>query len=113
VQITIDGSNDAPVISIGTGNQAAIALTESNAALSGTGRLTVTERDLANSVIAAVESVSASGVTTGLQSSHDALLAMLSVIDPAVIAGNRPRTGSRGRLQPGHTPNPPPLAGQG
>ncbi|NBS67051.1 MAG: hypothetical protein EBT33_22420, partial [Betaproteobacteria bacterium] len=69
VQITIDGSNDAPVISIGTENQAAIALTESNAALSGTGRLTVTERDLANSVIAA-------------------LLAMLSVIDPAVIAGN-------------------------
>ena len=44
--ITITGTNDAPVISVGAGDSAAETLPETNAALSASGTLTVVDADL-------------------------------------------------------------------
>ncbi len=78
VLITINGTNDAPVISVESGDSAAESLTETNATLSTSGTLTVTDLDLTDSVTSAVTSVVASGTITGLGSNNAALLAMLT-----------------------------------
>ena len=78
VTITINGSSDAPVITIGGGDSAADTLAENNVTLTSSGTLTVTDLDLSDSVSSAVSSVVASGTTTGLQSNNAALLAMLT-----------------------------------
>jgi VCBS repeat-containing protein len=78
IVITINGTNDAPVISVESGDSAAESLTETNATLSTGGTLTVTDLDLTDAVTSAVTSVVASGMTTGLGSNNAALLAMLT-----------------------------------
>ncbi len=78
VVITINGTNDAPVVTVETGDSAAATLTESNTTLTSTGTFTVTDVDLTDTVTSTVSSVVASGTTTGLGSNNTALLAMLS-----------------------------------
>src|SRR5207237_330704 len=79
VTITITGTNDAPVITVGSGDSAAETLLETNAALSTSGTLTVVDVDLSDAVTPSVVSVVASGTTTGLGSNNAALAAMLTV----------------------------------
>ena len=85
VTVTVTGTEDAPDITVGAGDSAAVLLAKTNAALSTTGTLTVTDLDLSDSVTPTVESVSLSGTTGGLTSA--AVLGMLSV-SPASIAAN-------------------------
>ncbi len=58
VTITITGTGDAPVI---TGGPDTSSLTETNAGLSDSGLLTVTDLDLTDNVTAAVDSVAVTG----------------------------------------------------
>ena len=88
VVITINGTNDAPVITIEAGDSAADTLTETNTTLTSTGTLTTTDLDLSDVVTSTVSGVVASGNTTGLQSNNAALLAMLSST-ANVLDGNR------------------------
>ncbi len=78
VVITINGTNDAPVISLESSDSAAASLTETNATLTTSGTLTVMDLDLSDTVTSAVSSVVATGTTNGLQSNNAALLAMLT-----------------------------------
>ena len=87
VTITITGTNDAPVITVGGGDSAAETLAETNAALAVTGTLTVVDIDLSDAVTPTVGAVVATGTTTGLGSGNAALLAMLTV-SPASIAAD-------------------------
>ena len=87
VMITITGTNDGPVITVVGTDSAAETLAETNAALATSGTLTVVDLDLSDSVTATVQSVAASGTTTGLGSGNAALLAMLTV-SAASIAAN-------------------------
>ncbi|OFW03622.1 MAG: hypothetical protein A3G20_01680 [Acidobacteria bacterium RIFCSPLOWO2_12_FULL_59_11] len=83
--VTITGSNDGPVISVGAGDSAAETLVETNAGLlSLGGTLTVVDVDLSDTVTPSVVSVVEGGTTTGLGSDNAALAAMLSV-SPATI----------------------------
>ena len=77
--IAITGSEDAPVISVVGVDSTTKTLAESNAALSTSGTLTVTDADLSDTVNPSVVSVVASDTTTGLGSDNAALKAMLSV----------------------------------
>jgi hypothetical protein len=79
VVITINGTNDAPVISVESGDSAAESLMEANATLSTGGTLTVTDLDLSDAVTSAVTSVVASGTTNGLQSNNAALIGHVDV----------------------------------
>ena len=88
VTITITGSNDAPVISVGAGDSAAETIAETNAGLTVSGTLTVVDvdlPDLSDVVTLTVLPVVASGTTTGLGSNPAALQAMLTVT-PGSIA---------------------------
>ena len=87
VTIVITGSEDAPVISVVGVDSTTKTLAESNAALSTSGTLTVTDADLSDAVSPSVVSVVASDTTTGLGSDNAALKAMLSVT-PGSIAAN-------------------------
>jgi len=79
VTFTITGTNDAPVIQLVTTDSAAASLTETNAGLSTSGTLTVTDVDLTDTVNSSVTTVAASGITTGLALSNAQLLGLLSV----------------------------------
>jgi hypothetical protein len=85
--IAIDGTNDAPVISLVTGDLAAAGLTETNAGLSVSDTLTVTDVDLSDTV-ASSATVAASGITTGLVSNNAALLAMLTLTPSSGLAAD-------------------------
>ena len=85
VIITINGSNDAPVITVGGGDSAAANLAETNTTLTGSGTLTVNDADLSDSVTPTVTGVVLGGTTGGLVSGD--VLAMLSV-GPGSIAAN-------------------------
>ena len=87
VTVTITGSNDAPLISVGAGDSAAKTIAETNAGLTVSDTLTVVDADLSDAVTSTVFSVVASGMTTGLGSSNAALLDMLQVT-PESIAAN-------------------------
>jgi VCBS repeat-containing protein len=78
VTITITGTNDLPLITVGSGDSAAETLTETNATLTSSGTLTVSDLDLTDLVFSNVTGVVASGTTAGLGSNHAALLAMLT-----------------------------------
>ena len=69
VTITINGTNDAPVISVGAGDSDAEARAETNAGLAASGTLTVVDADLSDAVTATVDSVVASD-TTGVGSDN-------------------------------------------
>ncbi|WP_406873504.1 VCBS domain-containing protein [Aminobacter sp. P9b] len=85
--VTITGTNDDPVISVGAGDSSATTLAETDAALTTGGTLTVTDVDLSDTVSPNVQSVVASGTTLGLGPDNAALLAMLTV-SPATIDAN-------------------------
>ncbi|MBE2169794.1 VCBS domain-containing protein, partial [Cobetia sp. 2AS1] len=83
--ITINGTNDAPAITIAAGDSISAALSESDSGLSADGTLTVTDVDTSDSVTPTVEAVVADGDVNGL--SDAALLAMFSVDGGAIIDG--------------------------
>ncbi len=86
VTITITGSNDSPVISLLSQDSDGASSTETNASLSATGTLSVSDVDRANTVSPSVVQVVATGTTTGLQSNNAALLAMLSTNTSSIIS---------------------------
>ena len=86
VTITINGTNDGPVIRVGAGDSAAEARAETNAGLAASGTLTVVDADLSDAVTATVESVVASDTTLGLGSDNAALLDMLTVTAGSIDA---------------------------
>ncbi|KGA00785.1 hypothetical protein KP05_17165, partial [Cobetia amphilecti] len=81
--ITIKGSNDAPEISVSSGDSAAASLTETDSPLSASGTLSVGDVDLSNSVTPSVTGVSSDGDTGTL--GNDDLLALLGVDTGAII----------------------------
>ncbi|WOI25590.1 VCBS domain-containing protein [Cobetia amphilecti] len=81
--ITIKGSNDAPEISVSSGDSAAASLTETDSPLSASGTLSVDDVDLSNSVTPSVTGVSSNGDTGTLD--NDDLLALLGVDTGAII----------------------------
>jgi len=93
VTVTITGSNDAPVISVIGQDSDSAALTETNAALTAQGTLSVSDVDRADTVSASVLSVATTGQTVGLPSNNTALLAMLGVT-PSTVVGNTDTGGS-------------------
>jgi VCBS repeat-containing protein len=86
VTVTIFGTNDVPAITVGAGDDASATLAETNVPLTKSGTLTVNDLDLSDHVTPAVESVVASGATSGLGSDNAALLAMLHVSPGSINA---------------------------
>ena len=87
VTVTITGTNDSPVITNGPDS---VGLTETNAGLTSSGSLTVSDADLTDSVTAAVDSVAVSG--TGSSSvpvslTNATLESFLSVTPTAILDG--------------------------
>ena len=85
--VTITGTNDAPVITVESDDSAAETLTETNAGLTTSDTLTVTDLDYNDTVTVSKVNVVASGTTTGLGSNNAALLSMLTVNAGNVIDG--------------------------
>ena len=85
VVLTINGTNDVPVISVGSGDRTASTFTESNAALRSSGTLSVTDLDLSNSVTAQVFSVVKSDTTTGIAPDDATLKSYLSLASANII----------------------------
>ncbi|MGC5844775.1 beta strand repeat-containing protein, partial [Mesorhizobium abyssinicae] len=85
VTITINGTNDAPDITVGSGDSAAAGLNETNSPLTANGTLTVNDADLSDTITPSVTLVSPVGPTGGL--SNATLLGMLTVA-PGPLAAN-------------------------
>ncbi|WP_455611314.1 VCBS domain-containing protein [Cloacibacillus porcorum] len=83
VVVTVHGSNDTPVISVGAGDSTGKELTENGAGLTDNGTLTLTDLDLTDNVGSFVTKVEVEGSGAGLQGqpSLDDLLKMLSTDD--------------------------------
>ncbi|WP_315856103.1 VCBS domain-containing protein, partial [Synechococcus lacustris] len=102
VTITVTGSNDAPLISVDTalGNSSAASISETNASLTASGSLSVSDVDLNDTVTAArLATVTRGGTTSAISSLTDAeLLAMFSVspADPAMLVNSSSTSGSLG-----------------
>ena len=80
VTVTVTGTNDAPDISVQSGDIATANLTETNAGISASGTLTVTDVDLLDTVSVAKTSVAVSGTYAwSNEISSDTLLGMLSL----------------------------------
>ncbi len=88
VTIDIVGTNDAPDIHLVTTDSAAATLTETNAGLTTSRTLTVTDPDLSDTVSSSVTAVVASGSTTGLGLTNGQLLAMLGVTPASGLAAD-------------------------
>src|SRR5262249_6542105 len=88
ITVTITGTNEAPDIHLVTTDSAAAALTETNAALSASGTLTVTDADVSDTVSlsSTVTGVALSGTTTGLTSTTAQLQSMLSLSAASLTA---------------------------
>ncbi|MEJ7929559.1 VCBS domain-containing protein [Ramlibacter sp. AN1015] len=87
VQVTITGTNDAPVISLHTGDSASSTLDENDAGLTASGTLTVRDADDSDTVTNAVTNVSVGGTYSGTSVPNSAtLLGMMSVDGGAVDA---------------------------
>ncbi|MDN2658178.1 VCBS domain-containing protein, partial [Cobetia sp. 14N.309.X.WAT.E.A4] len=84
VSITINGSNDAPVIAIEGDDSASESLTETDDTLTTAGTLSVSDLDTTDEVTPSVTAVTATGDTDGLSNAE--LLSMLSVDADAIIA---------------------------
>ena len=89
--ITITGANDAPVITVETGDSAAESIAETDAGLTTSGTLSVEDVDISDTVSVAVTSVVESGMTSGIDNA--VLLAMLGV-DTGDIIDNLSTTGT-------------------
>ena len=79
VTVTVTGTNDVPNLRAGLGDIASVALGETDAGLSATGTLTLTDADLTDVVDLSVLGVVASGTTSGLNLTNAQLEAMFSV----------------------------------
>ena len=86
VTITLTGTNDAPVIAVVGTDTASATIAETNAGLTTSGTLTVTDADTSDTISSAVSGVVVSGTTGGL--TNDALLAMLSVSPTSGLAAD-------------------------
>ena len=89
--VTINGSNDAPEITVSISDSAAETLTETNAGLSVSDTLSVEDLDTTDTVSVAVSSVAVVGDDAGL--GNPALLGMLSV-DAGNVIDNANTTGT-------------------
>jgi VCBS repeat-containing protein len=82
LKVTVTGSNDTPDISVGVGDSAAAALTETDSGLTTAGTLSIYDVDTLDIVTPSVSAVSAGGTYAGLASlplTPAQLLAMLTV----------------------------------
>ncbi len=84
ITVVINGTNTAPDITVGHGDSDSEILAETDTTLTTTGTLSVLDINTTDTVTATVNSVSASGTTTGLQSNNTALLTMLTVNPTAI-----------------------------
>ncbi|MBR1280433.1 VCBS domain-containing protein, partial [Bradyrhizobium sp. AUGA SZCCT0177] len=87
IDVTITGTNDGPNIILVTTDTASTSLVETNAGLSGSGTLSVTDADVSDTVSSLVTTVVTSGTTTGLGLTNGQLLTMLGVT-PADLAAD-------------------------
>ena len=78
VTITVTGGNNAPEISIESGDSATQTLIETDTTLTVSDTLTVTDSNVSDVVTSSVTGVVAGGTTTGLGSNNAALLAMFT-----------------------------------
>ncbi len=77
ITITVNGTNDAPVISVEAGTDSvSAALSETNSGLTAGGTLTLKDVDITDNVSSAVTKVETSGATGGL--TNEQLLAMFT-----------------------------------
>jgi VCBS repeat-containing protein len=79
VVITIDGTNDGPVITVGALDSAGTTIAETDVGLTESGTLTVRDPDVSDEVTASVASVATGGTVVGLVPNNDALKAMMTV----------------------------------
>ncbi|HBJ36706.1 MAG TPA: hypothetical protein DDZ51_18505, partial [Planctomycetaceae bacterium] len=84
ITITINGSNDAPVISIIGTDSDSVALVETRSTLFASGTMTVFDADRSDIVTASVTGVSIGGTVAGLPSSAAEVIAMFSVTQTVV-----------------------------
>jgi VCBS repeat-containing protein len=87
VTVTIHGTNDAPVITVGSGDSAKAGLTESDVGLQAQGTLSASDVDISDQVTATVEGVVATGNFSG-EISIAALAGFLTVSSPVIADGN-------------------------
>jgi len=66
LRLRINGSNDAPILTVASGNSNSASRSETNGSLSASGSFSVSDVDLTNTVSAAVVGVSTAGPTAGL-----------------------------------------------
>jgi VCBS repeat-containing protein len=92
VNVTITGTNDAPVISIdeSEGDSAGAELPEANVGLTATGTLTVTDVDVADVVTTSVTFLEVSGPDYGTNLNHLDLNSYFKVTPGTVIDGSQP-----------------------
>ena len=93
VVITIAGTNDAPTITIGSGNIAAATIPETNATLTTSGTLSIVDLDYSNIVTSSVVTMVKSGTINNLGSSDSALQFMLT-LSPSPVIGSTATTGT-------------------
>ena len=86
VVVTINGTNDAPVISLVATDSASANRNEGNAGLTASGTLTITDADLTDTVATSITGLSHTGPTGGLTDAQ--LQAMLSVAPASGLAAN-------------------------
>lgn len=80
VTISIDGRNDAPVITVDAGYSDLKNINETNSSLTTNGTLSITDVDIIDNAFTVTKTnVVASGMTTGLVSNNNALLNMITV----------------------------------
>ena len=84
--VTITGSNDAPDIRVGAGDSASASLSETNAGLSTSGTLTVTDVDTADQISTSVALTTVTGNQGSFSNAQ--LLAMLSVLPASGLAAD-------------------------
>lgn len=84
VSITINGANDGPVISVGSGDADGASLTETNSVLTASDTLTVVDPDTSDNVVVDVTGLVATGNTGTL--TNAALEAMLTLSSATVAA---------------------------
>ena len=86
VTITVHGTNEGPVISLVTTDSASTTQTETNAGLTASGTLTVTDADLSDTVSTLVTGVTHTGPTGGLTDTQ--LQAFLTVTPTSGLAAD-------------------------
>ena len=86
VTLTVTGTNDDPVIAVLEGDSAGAIVDETNAGLTASGTVTVTDVDTSNAVATEISSVVLGGATGGLTSAG--VLGMLGLSAAAALPAN-------------------------